>query len=513
MSRCEKRKPKDCRRATDAGIEVNIATLLQMAAQACPTRAAVKCGELEFTYQQLWNAAEEAASLFRSSTCSHVAYLGESSPAVPIALFGAALAALPYVPLNYRLSDAELEALLGRITPALLITDRSPAFSFEESTLMQASYLLELGLSASEEAEVPQDPDLVALQLFTSGTTGTPKAALLRHMHLFSYVISSVEFMSADEHEAQLTSVPPYHIAGVSAIMSSVYACRRIVQLPNFDAKNWLELLTKESITSAFVVPTMLSRILDELQEKSSVECPRLASIAYGGGKMPMPVIERALQVFPRVAFTNAYGLTETSSTVALLGPEDHRESAASDDSQIRRRLGSVGKALPSIEIEIRDEAGNCLGPDEAGEIYVRGPQVSGEYRERSTTDEEGWFATRDAGMLDRDGYLYLAGRADDVIVRGGENISPAEIEDVLLQDPRVSDVAVVGIPSTEWGETIAAAVVLKDGLAPDQEHLRKLVRERLRSSKVPEFIRYVAELPYNETGKLLRRVVKQGFE
>lgn len=492
---------------------MNIAALLQMAARACPTRAAVKCGELELTYQQLWNAAEDAASLFRSSACSHIAYLGESSPAVPIALFGAALSELPYVPLNYRLSDGELEALMERIAPVLLITDGSPAFSVPKSTLIQASDLLEMGQSPSEGAEVPQDPDLVAVQLFTSGTTGTPKAALLRHMHLFSYIISSVEFMSAQEHEAQLTSVPPYHIAGISAIISSVYACRRMVQLPNFDAGTWLELLTKESITSAFVVPTMLARILDELQEGNEMACPSLASIAYGGGKMPMPVIERALRVFPEVAFTNAYGLTETSSTIALLGPEDHRQAAASDDARMRRRLGSVGKPLPSVEIEIRDESGNRLGPDAAGEIYVRGPQVSGEYRELSATDDEGWFATRDAGMLDHDGYLYLAGRADDVIVRGGENISPAEIEEVLLEDPRVADVAVVGVPSIEWGETIAAAVVLQDGASPDQEALRKLVGERLRSSKVPEFIRYVPELPYNETGKLLRRLVKQGFE
>lgn len=492
---------------------MNIATLLQMAAQACPTRIAVKCAEIELTFEQLWRAAKAAAAQFQSSDCDHIAYLGESNPAVPIALFGAALAELPYVPLNYRLGDLELEALLRRIAPARLITDRNPTFSVEGSRLHHAQTLFESAATTSEEFDVPQNPDAVAVQLFTSGTTGTPKAALLRHKHLFSYIISSVEFMSAAEHEAQLTAVPPYHIAGISAIISSVYACRRIVQLPKFDAADWLKLLTNESITSAFLVPTMLSRILDALSQAPEAKCPSLVSVAYGGGKMPMPVIERALQIFPGVAFTNAYGLTETSSTIALLGPEDHRQAAASNDPQIRRRLGSVGRPLPCIELKIQDKAGKTLGPDHAGEIYVRGPQVSGEYLESSATDEEGWFSTRDVGMLDRDGYLYLADRLDDVIVRGGENISPAEIEAVLLEDPAISDAAVVGIASIEWGETIAAAVVSKNGLAPDQEALRDLVRKRLRSSKVPEVIRHVPELPYNETGKLLRRVVKQGFQ
>ena len=512
-SRCGKGEPRNCHQAIDTGAEMNIATFLQMAAEACPDRVAIRCGETELTYEQLWRAAANAATRFRKSACSHIAYLGESSPAVPIALFGAALAELPFVPLNYRLGDAALEALVGRIAPAILITDRSPGFKVEGSALHHARELLEPAPATSDDPEVPQDPGAIAVQLFTSGTTGTPKAALLRHMHLFSYIVSSVEFMSAAEHEAQLTSVPPYHIAGISAIVSSVYACRRIVQLPYFDAKAWLELLNKESITSAFVVPTMLSRILDELQEDSGGNCPSLASMAYGGGRMPAPVIERALRVFPEVGFTNAYGLTETSSTIALLPPEEHRRAAASNDPEVRRRLGSVGKPLPSIEIEIRDEAGNRLGADEAGEIYVKGAQVSGEYRESSATDEQGWFATRDAGMLDSDGYLYLAGRADDVIVRGGENISPDEIEQVLLENPAVADVAVVGIPSLDWGEAIAAAVVLKEGLVPDPDALRKLVRERLRSSKVPEFILHVPELPYNETGKLLRRVVRQGFE
>ncbi|MEL6862353.1 MAG: fatty acid--CoA ligase family protein, partial [Pseudomonadota bacterium] len=338
------------------------------------------------------------------------------------------------------------------------------------------------------------------------------KAAILRHEHLVSYILGSVEFAGAMEEEASLVSVPPYHIAGISAIMSNIYACRQVVQLPAFDAAEWLRLCAGESVTSAFVVPTMLSRVIETLDETSvdPATMQSLKSIAYGGGKMPVPVIERALELFPNVNFTNAYGLTETSSTITLLDPDDHRAAFASDDKGVRARLGSVGKALPSIEIEIRDEDGKCLPAGEAGEVYVRGPQVSGEYEGRSVLDSEGWFPTRDAGYLDDEGYLFLSGRADDVIVRGGENISPGEIEDLLHRNPAIADVAAVGIPSEEWGEAVALAVVLADGESITGDEICAHIRQHLRSSRVPEVVHFAPELPYNETGKLLRRVVRE---
>jgi acyl-CoA synthetase (AMP-forming)/AMP-acid ligase II len=225
---------------------------------------------------------------------------------------------------------------------------------------------------------------------------------------------------------------------------------------------------------------------------------------------MPLSVIEKAMQLVPDTNFSNAYGLTETSSTVTLLGPDDHREAAASSDEAVRRRLVSVGQALPGVELEIRDEEGRLLGPNQRGEIYVRGEQVSGEYEDRgSVTDKDGWFPTRDAGSLDDAGYLFLEGRADDVIVRGGENLSPGEIEDVLLTHHAVADAAVVGIPDDQWGEGVAAAVVAKPGAEIVVGELQAYVKEHMRSSRVPQIVAVWDELPYNETGKLLRRVVK----
>ena len=491
---------------------MNISLFLQMAAEACPDRPAVTHDGNHYSYAQLFDAATHAAQTFETAGCQYVSLLDVSSPAVPIALMGAAMAGIPYVPLNYRLSEEQILPLFDRISPAYLITgEREDNYDFGGWVVQESSDFLRKTLAAEPADYFKEvDPAEVAVQLFTSGTTGTPKAALLRHEHLVSYILGSVEFMGAMEEEAALVSVPPYHIAGISAVMSNIYACREIIQLPNFDAREWLRLCRDHAVTSAFVVPTMLIRIIEELEDDYSLNS--LQSIAYGGGKMPAPVIQRALSQFPEVNFTNAYGLTETSSTITLLGPEDHRDAHSADDDAAKVRLGSVGKALPSVEIEIRDEEGNTLGANEAGEIYVRGPQVSGEYEGRNVLDKDGWFPTRDAGYLDDGGYLFLSGRADDVIVRGGENISPGEIEDLLHEHPAVADVAVVGIPSEEWGETIVLAMVLKDDHDFSEEAICSHIREHLRTSRVPEFVRFAEELPYNETGKLLRRVIKEWF-
>jgi acyl-CoA synthetase (AMP-forming)/AMP-acid ligase II len=354
------------------------------------------------------------------------------------------------------------------------------------------------------------DPDEIAVLLFTSGTTGAPKAAVLRHKHLVSYILGSVEFGAASEQDAALVSVPPYHIAGMAVIASSVYAGRRIVQLPGFSAEAWIELARSERITNAFVVPTMLVRIIDALAASGDTSLPDLRAISYGGGKMPLPVIEKAMKLLPNTDFTNAYGLTETSSTISILGPDDHRTAAASDDPEVRRRLTSLGRPLPSVEVAIRDDEGRVLDAGERGEICVRGEQVSGEYLGRGTTvDAEGWFPTRDGGWLDADGYLFLEGRVDDVIVRGGENMSPGEIEDVLLEHESVADCAVVGIPDEQWGEAVAAVVVTRADHAVSEAELQGWVKDRLRSSRTPSRIEFQNELPYNETGKLLRRKVR----
>ncbi|MCI4592038.1 fatty acid--CoA ligase family protein [Sphingobium sp. BYY-5] len=496
---------------------MNIALFLEMAADAAPDRVGLVCDGKRWTYAELLAGARGAAALIRASGCTHVALLDESSEAAAMALFGAALAGIAYVPLNYRLADADLAALLDRISPALIVGDvdrvRRLSPSQTNQPLDRTAFVAEALARAADPAVDADTSEDVAIQLFTSGTTAAPKAAILRHANLLSYILGTVEFGAAPEEDAALVSVPPYHIAGIAALLSSVYAMRRILLLPAFEPKGWLDLAAIEQASNAFVVPTMLARIIDAMDKGHRPDLSRLRAIAYGGGKMPTELIHQALDLFPETGFTNAYGLTETSSTVALLGPDEHRAAHGSNDPAVRARLGSVGRPLPTVEIEIRDEEGHVLPAGSAGEIYVRGDQVSGEYRERSALDAQGWFPTRDAGYLDAEGYLFLSGRADDVIVRGGENISPGEIEDVVIAHPAVAEAAAVAIPSHEWGEAVGLIVVPRSGhAAPSDEELKQMVRARLRSSRVPERVLFADALPYNEMGKLLRREIKKLF-
>jgi acyl-CoA synthetase (AMP-forming)/AMP-acid ligase II len=497
---------------------MNISLILQMAADTGPERIGLVCEAGRWSYGDLLRAARGAALNISKSNCTYVALLDESSEAAAIALFAAAIAGVPYVPLNYRLPNTDLAALLSRIAPAYIVGDEerigqlSPGAGHVVRT--RSSFVAEARTMADSASSSDDSGEGIAVQLFTSGTTAAPKAALLRHTNLLSYILGTVEFGSASPEEASLVCVPPYHIAGIAALLSSIYALRRIVLLPAFDPDDWLALSAAERVTNAFLVPTMLSRIIARMDTGAAADLSTLRAISYGGGRMPTELIERALQLLPDTGFTNAYGLTETSSTIALLGPEDHRTAHASSDPIVRGRLASVGCPLPTVQIEIRDEDGKPLPAGERGEIYVRGEQVSGEYRERSALDADGWFPTRDAGWMDTEGYLFLAGRADDVIVRGGENISPGEIEDVLLSHPVIADAAAVAVPSTEWGEAVGIAIVAKPNQqAPSEDELRALIRGRLRSSRVPERITILDALPYNEMGKLLRREVRKLFQ
>ncbi|MEZ5166967.1 MAG: class I adenylate-forming enzyme family protein [Acidimicrobiales bacterium] len=497
---------------------MNLMMLLEMAAGGLGDRAAIGSLDDGLTYRQLFEQAGRAAARFRADPGDRVVLCDESSPAVPVALFGAAWAGMPYVPLNYRLPDDDLRALATRSAPGIAIGDDAGTTrlaTVEGMTAVGRDDFL-AGCAAGEvdpgATDWSMDPDDIAVLLFTSGTTGAPKSAVLRHRHLVSYILGSVEFMGAGEDEATIVSVPPYHVAGVSAMLSSIYAGRRIVQLPKFDADDWIDTVEREGVTHAMVVPTMLARIVEALDARGGDPLLGVRTLSYGGGKMPQPVIRRALELFPITAFVNAYGLTETSSTIALLGPDDHRLAQYSDDPAEQRRLTSAGRPLPGVEVSVRDTDGNPVPDGEVGEIFVRGEQVSGEYLEKgSLLTDDGWFPTRDGGYIDEGGYLFVQGRNDDVIIRGGENMSPGEIEEVLLTHPGIRDAAAIGVPDQEWGEKVVAVVVGADA-GTDEAALQELVRDRLRSSRVPAHVVFVEELPYNETGKLLRRVLREQY-
>jgi len=486
---------------------MSVALLLEMAASGDADRVGVVSDDQRPTVGELNSLADGGAGVITASGGGSVVYVGTGGIMLPLLIFASARAARPFTPLNFRLSREALAELIERLPEPLVVFDAE--YRDVVSDLGAASIESEEFIAAAREAEPVAefpDPDDVAVVLFTSGTTSRPKAVELSHNNLTSYVTGTVEFGSAEPGDAALICVPPYHIAGVGAALSNLYAGRKMVYLRRFDPAEWIRLAATESVTSATVVPTMLDRIVSAL-EANPTPLPALRTLAYGGSKVALPLVRKALELLPDVGFVNAYGLTETSSTIAVLTPDDHRTAHTSGDETAKKRLGSVGQPVPGIEVQIRAEDGTVLGPEEVGELFVRGDQVSGRYAEiGSVLDEEGWFPTKDVAYLDADGYLFIGGRSDDTIIRGGENIAPAEVEDVLVEHPHVHDVAVVGVEDAEWGQIMVAVVVPVSDITPDPEALRSHVRQHLRGSRTPDQVVFRHELPTTPTGKVLRR-------
>jgi acyl-CoA synthetase (AMP-forming)/AMP-acid ligase II len=492
---------------------LSISLLLEMAVSADPERIALVDGDDRLTTGELSQLADGGAGVVAASGARHVAYVGSGGAMQPLLIFAAARAGVPYTPINYRLSAEGVRELIGRLPdPLVIVDDRYRDTVDGAGTLVMGSKQFVTTARTAEPASEFADPEDVAIVLFTSGTTSKPKAVELSHGNLTSYVTGTVEFDSADAADAALICVPPYHIAGVNAAMSNLYAGRKMVYLANFDALTWVRLVAAERVTTATVVPTMLDRIVCVL-EQERVDLPTLRNLAYGGSKVPLPLVRKALELMPDVGFVNAYGLTETSSTIAVLTPDDHRAAHGSLDETVAKRLASVGQPVPGIEVQIRAEDGTVLGANQIGELYVRGEQVSGRYTGiGSVLDGDGWFPTRDIATFDDAGYLFITGRADDTIIRGGENIAPAELEDVLVEHPHVHEVAVVGVPDDHWGQAIVAVIVPAVGVEPDAEELREHVRKCLRGSRTPDRVVFRGELPTSATGKLLRREIVESL-
>jgi long-chain acyl-CoA synthetase len=493
---------------------MSISLLLEMAASGNPDRTAVVSEGLRLTTQELSDLADGGAGVIAASNAKHVAYVGAGGAMLPLLIFASARADVAFTPINYRLSAEGIQALIQRLPDALVIVDSRyrEAVGGAGLRVLDSDEFLTAARVAEPVVEFA-DPESVAIVLFTSGTTSSPKAVELTHNNLTSYITGTVEFESAAPEDAALICVPPYHIAGVGAALSNLYAGRRMVYLPSFDAREWVRLIDAEGVTTATLVPTMLDRVVTVL-ETGGHQLPSLRNLAYGGSKVGLPLVRRALELLPGVGFVNAYGLTETSSTIAVLNPDDHRAAQSATDIAIVRRLASVGQPVPGIELQIRDDDGNVLPPGETGELYVRGEQVSGRYTGiGSVLDAEGWFPTRDIATLDGDGYLFIGGRSDDTIIRGGENIAPAELEEVLVEHPHVHDVAVVGVEDAQWGQAIVAVVVPAAGCNPDPEELREFVRKSLRGSRTPDRVVFRDELPTTPTGKVLRREIIETLE
>jgi acyl-CoA synthetase (AMP-forming)/AMP-acid ligase II len=510
---------------------VNTISFLSIPASIVPDQEALVFEGARFTYAETLARVRRLAAALAARGVgrgTRVAALHTNSHRYVEAYYATAMLGGVFVPLNYRAKQPELAHMLEmgevrvllvgeRYVPAMEVLDPrlrtlETRIAFDHRTPGYEGYedLIASTPERDEEAEI-DDHDTTIL-MYTSGTTSLPKGVMLTYHDFTAYVTANVELADGTPRGAALLCVPLYHIAGATNMMTTLWTGRRLVLMPQFDPRAWLDLVERERITHTFVVPTMLKQLLDqpdlERRDLSSLEI-----LSYGGAPMPFPVIRRAIDRFPAsVGFVNAFGQTETTSTLTLLGPEDHRLTGTPEEIERRiRRLTSIGRPLADVEVQVVDEDGRPLPAGEVGEICVRTPRVMKGYAGSADSPlvRGGWLPTRDMGWIDEEGYLYVAGRKDDMIIRGGENIAPAEVESVLQAHPAVEEVAVLGVQDVEWGQRVAAFIVLTPGADASPEALAEFCRERLASFKKPEVFHFVDELPRNPLGKILRRELR----
>lgn len=510
---------------------MNTANFLSLPASMFGEQEILVFGDHRATYDQLLGRVRKLASalsLRGVGRGDRVAVLATNSHQYVEFYYATAMVGGVFVPLNYRAKPNELEHMIGKAEPTILaLEDRYegilenlgpglPAMSrIAFGTVGGDPYeeVLASGSGDFEEAEVEESD--VSILMYTSGTTSLPKGVLLTYGDFTAYVVGTVDMADGESRGAALNCVPLYHIAGATNIMTSIWTGRKLVLLPQFDPEPWLATVERESVTHAFVVPTMMKKILDA-PAFGSTDLSSLTNLSYGGAPMPLPVIRRALDAFPdSVGFVNAFGQTETTSTLTVLGPDDHRLTGdQGQDEKVLRRLTSIGRPLPDVEVKVVDPEGAALGPGETGEILVRTARVmkgyAGDVEGGARREDDGFLHTRDLGFVDEDGYVFLVGRADDMIIRGGENIAPAEVEAVLQGHPAIEEVAVLGLPSEEWGQIVAAVVALRSGAEAAPDELGEYCRQRLASFKKPEVFRFVEELPRNPLGKILRNDLRK---
>jgi long-chain acyl-CoA synthetase len=424
-------------------------------------------------------------------------------------LLGCARAGLVLVPLNWRLSPGEMAAVARDAEPAAVVVH--PRFDAVAGALVDASGTPRLRLgddyerwrSAQDPAAAPDRPvggDDVVLRVYTSGTTGKPKGVLLTNRNLATKVPRAAVAWGFDAGSVSLLATPLFHVGGLGWGLVGLHAGARTIIVGSVRPPELVALLRRERVTHTFLVPTMLQ---DLCAVAGSDGFPDLATIVFGAAPINEPTQRAVLETF-RCTLIHVYGLSETTGSITQI-----ETRADAPPAERRRRIRSAGRAFPWVELSVRDPAtGDEVPAGSVGEVWTRSDQNTPGYagnpeatRELLTPD--GWLRTGDAGYLDADGYLFLTDRLKDMIVTGGENVYPAEVEAVLREYEHVSDVAVVGLPDTRWGESVAAVVVPHAGRTVDPDDVLRFAAGRLAGYKRPRVAFVVAELPRNATGKV----------
>lgn len=505
---------------------MNLSSVVDIPAMIVPDDPAVFGDQDEVTYQDLRDRSARQASLFESlgvSRGDRVGLLATNKVGTLSAFFGVLMAGATVVPMNYRARGGELAHLVSDSGVSLMVTEeryvdsivaagmsRDRVLTLEEADSRSADF------EPKDESEEVEDSD-VAVMLYTSGTTSLPKGVQLTHGGFTQYVMGQGEAADGEFHGRVALAAPLYHVAGLSAMTVSLFSGRETYLL-DFEAGKWLETVQNRKITHAFLVPSMVSLVLRH-PDFDRFDLSSLQMVTYGAAPMPPAVRTAMLERFPKsISFSCAYGQTETNSTVAVLGPDDHRLEGTPEEIALKRhRLTSVGRPLPDVEIRVIDADGNVAAPGVTGEVYLRTDRAMTGYwgkggGARVILDSERWVHTGDLGHLDEDGYLFLTGRESDLIIRGGENISPSEIEEVLERHEDVEEAVAFPVVDDHWGERVEAAVRLVPTATVTEADLLEMCKESLSGAKRPDRVHVMEDFPRTSTGKVLRRGLSKEF-
>jgi len=516
---------------------MNTTDFLNIAGAICPDRDLVVMKGNRLTYAQVNDRVNRLANGLAKlgvKNGDRIAMLQVNCAEYIEVYFAAAKLGAVFVPMNFRAKADELAYMVENAGAKVFfvgeryldmvngmsaqLTGVEHRICLEGASENMLRYESLVDGSPADEIETEIGDDDVTILMYTAGTTGRPKGVPLRHSGFASYMLDSVEPADPDVEERNLLTVPLYHVAGIQAMLAAVYGGRTIVMMKQFEVRDWLETVQKERATRAMLVPTMLKFVIDDA-DFSRYDLKSLKVITYGAAPMPFEVIRKAIQEMPWVRFINAFGQTETASTITTLGPEDHTlvGSEAEIGKKLRRLASSIGKPLPDVDVRIVDEEGNPVPSNQVGEIQAKGTRImTGYWKDEEKTAKtitgDGWLRTGDMGWIDEEGYVYLSGRGDDMIIRGGENISPEELENVLGSCPMVDEVAVIGVPDPKWGQEPRAVVVLKKGEQATDEEIMEYCRERLSSFKRPRSVVFVESLPRNAMGKTLKKELREKY-
>jgi acyl-CoA synthetase (AMP-forming)/AMP-acid ligase II len=497
-----------------------------------PRRIALSFEGRETTFSEFDRHSSQVANALVAEgvkTGGRIAYFGKNSDHYFEILFGAAKAGLVLTPIGWRLAPEEVSFILEDSSACVVFVGPEVMSQGQKAIaglkgnlkLIAMEPVTQAGIALYEswrdaapdsDVSVPVHPDDVALQVYTSGTTGRPKGAMLTHSNILAgrrrASQAGVPGYNWKSDDIGLVALPLTHIGGTTSVLLGLYHGAKTVIAREFDPVKVLDLLERDGISQFFMVPAALQFIVRQPKARN-VDFSRLKLIHYGASPIPLELLRECMDVFG-CGFCQQYGMTETSGAITYLPAEDHSPDG-------NRRMRAVGRAMPGVELKIVDAAGNVVPPNIVGEIVTRSvANMVGYWRmedaTKATIDAQGWLRTGDVGLLDEDGYLYIHDRVKDMIISGAENIYPAEVENAIYGHPHVAEVAVIGVPDEKWGEAVKAVIVPKPGITPDPGDIIAFTRLRIAAFKAPKSIDFVDALPRNTAGKILRRILREPY-